>query len=240
MSEQAPLPSMTILPKDILRDIFDRVGDIGRTVFSHVNKDFAELVCGQAVAPKYLCYDAAFDNQFEVLKWAESAGYPMYALPSAPAGTGNLEMLKWIHRFEDDWDTGLIRTTYMVAASHGHWDIVKWLYAEGYAAIGDIHKEAARQGHQSIVEWLISIGYEIDNGLFTCAAEGGHFGLPNGSIKWPTNLVHGMQLQLQKWPDMEIFQYSSGCTIMTAVLISRPTGWLLAPDTLRPLNGCVL
>lgn len=180
------------LPEDILGVIAGLTGELGCTVLGHVSRDWAAVARGQhCLDPDIVCGEAARVDQFEVLKWAESAGYVMWAYPADAAANGNLEMLEWIQENGDCWESDMVYITYNCATVAGHLHVLKWLRLHGYEPNWNMLCKAARHGHQHIVEWLVAestipnendenIRFTIDDIVFMKAAKGGHFEL----LKW--------------------------------------------------------
>lgn len=182
MSEQAVSLCITDLPNDILEDIAEFAGALGRTVLGHVNKEFTELVRGTTLQPENLCFEAASHNYFGVLKWAKTAGYPVTSVPCSAAYHGNLEMLKWIRKNGlITWDQSVIDLTYNVAVQYGNLNIVEWMYARYDDNVKTLHYNAARYGHHNILDWLINNDinsiYFVDTKLYAIAAQAGQYGL---------------------------------------------------------------
>lgn len=183
---------------DILGVIVDLTDECGRVVLTHVNKVFAHIVRGRGPRGD-VCAQAADNAQFEVLKWAFAAGYPMFITPLGAAAHGDIEMIEWIHDIDVRWSREIAYEMYKRAAAAGQLDTLKWLYAHEYDEIRvyTIHKaarrghrhvpewfiparKAARHGHRHVLEWLIEVGCVLDEIVFARAAKGGHFEL----MKW--------------------------------------------------------
>lgn len=195
MSDQVPSNTLTFndLPMDNIGVIADYSGVLGCTVLGHVSRACADKLRGQVLDPDDVCGQAARADQFEVLKWAESSGYAMFASPCDAAKNGNLEMLEWIHENGDSWEIETVYMTCKCAIVAGHLHILKWMLEQDYKLSRDSLWKAARYGHQHIVEWLVgkdvcmrvnidgeTTRFTIDDIAFMKAAKGGHFEL----LKW--------------------------------------------------------
>lgn len=175
------IPFIMYLPRDIMGVIGISCGGLGRTVLTHVCREFVDMFRGNVLARDDVCAAAADENKFEVLKWAFATGYNMSARPQSAAAHGNIEMLDWIRKNGVWWESNVIFDTFKAAARAGHLNVIKWIISED---IGDvptnIHLMAAKRGHQHIVDWCLFHGSHRTTQLFAAAAKSGNFGL----LKW--------------------------------------------------------
>ena len=132
---------------------------------------------------------ACFDGYVNIYDFLNFGSVPIAV---AAACGGNIQMVQHL----GCWD----RTMSYVAASSGHFQLLKWAKDQGYEITPDIVVSAASGGHMDIIEWIgyvphcetvpellakfgdlnklqmaVNLGYKLTVQVMKEAAEGGHF-----------------------------------------------------------------
>ena len=122
----------------------------------------------------YFCYQVAFTNKLELLKWAreeKKCEWDSGTISSA-ASQGNLEMVKYCVANECPIDAFACE----YAAENGHLEVLKYLHEEVKAPWDFLTSAwAAENGHLHILEYLVESKYDkCDEFACQYAAKFGH------------------------------------------------------------------
>ena len=176
-----PDPADIASLREVSRGMCDAVDETGRSLQMFGAHEAAER--GHLSTLKHLhrqglmrftaevCAKGAGSGNLELLKWMRENSCPWDKFTcSAAAHGGQLEVLQWARANGCPWD----EWTCTMAATLGHLEMLQWARANGCPWNEDTCLMAAMAGHLEVLQWASANGCPWDE--FTCAyaAEGGH------------------------------------------------------------------
>ena len=140
----------SVLPKDLVIEIFSHIDHDRRYLWLFVSKEFASFV--KFYYGDLFVYNISRTGELELLKWAILNGCKLSStVCSIAAFHGHFEILKWARKNGCRWDSWVCKN----ACEYGHFEILKWARKNGC----ELNYEkcvylAAKNNHLEILQWL--------------------------------------------------------------------------------------
>jgi hypothetical protein len=184
-------------------------------------------------------YIAIMYNNFELLKWAHSLGYPLdshisstialsgdqdmlvWAISNgctldkevycAAVERGDLEMIKLLHN--NNCPTNHSEQVCSLAALHGHLGVLKWCRENGLQWDKWVCIFAGLRGYLMILKYAVENGCPWDKQVCIEAAKGGHLKIIKYAVKRGYALDEAVCIEAAKHGQLEILKYAveNGC-----------------------------